>query len=85
MFCFYHWITFLLLTKLIWKNYYGDIFEGDAYRKLLEAADELHDKNTYLNVGILAILSFMFAFKAMNKMVDFCFSLKVKGPHKNID
>lgn len=67
-------------TKLnaVAKNYHGEIFEGNACRKLLKNADCLNDEDIFKDVGSLKILPFINAFKAMDKLVISCFSTKVK-------
>ncbi|CAH0552491.1 unnamed protein product [Brassicogethes aeneus] len=74
-----------LKLKIISKNYHGEIFEGNACRKLLKEADALCDKIIYENVGILALVPFISAFKAMNKMVNLCFSTERRGSIDALD
>ncbi|XP_043469388.1 uncharacterized protein LOC122503046 [Leptopilina heterotoma] len=68
------------------KNYHGRVFEGNACRKLLKSADLLDDKIIYENVGRLRLLPYINAFKAMDKVVSSCFSVKKirKDLDKNI-
>ena len=54
--------------KLIPKNYHGQIFEGNACRKLLQEADKLDDVDIYK--GQLRLVPFISAFKAMNLVVN---------------
>lgn len=57
------------------KSYHGGIFEGNACRRLLLEADKLMDPKIYHDHGSgLALLPFVNAFKAMNKIVECCFS-----------
>lgn len=65
------------------KNYHGRVFEGNACRKLLKSADLLDDKNIYKDVGRIRLLRYINAFKAMDKVVSSCFS--VKRIEKDID
>ena len=79
-----------LLTKakaLLWpqklniiaKNYYGDIFEGNSCRQLLQESDTLDDPEIYSGVGKIALTPFISAFKAINKIVDCCFFRSTLG------
>ena len=65
--------------NLVSKNYHGEIFEGNACRKLLKKTDALNDPEIYKDVGLLKILPFISAFKAMNKLVHISFSTKLEG------
>jgi hypothetical protein len=63
---------------LIAKSYQGEIFEGNACRILLKESDHL------LNVDVcgdhqLQVVPFISALKAMNKIVDDCFSTRKVG------
>jgi hypothetical protein len=60
--------------KLIPKNYHGHSFEGNACRKLLNESDAILEADVRGNVSPLQILPFISAFKAMNKVVETCFS-----------
>lgn len=64
---------------LVAKNYCGEIFEGNACRKLLQHADALLDPEIYEEVGELALIKFVTAFKEMDKLVTCCFSKKSIG------
>lgn len=68
-----------LKLKLISNNYHGETFEGNACRKLLKEADALSDKKIYETVGPLALVPYICAFKAMDKMVHSCFSTERRG------
>lgn len=57
--------------NLISKNYHG---EGNACRTLLKNADSLIDSKIYNEVGRFRIEPFVAAFKAMNNVVEACFS-----------
>ena len=50
------------------KNYHGEIFEGNACRKLLAHADQLFIKEITDEVGKFQIVPFVSAFKAMDKV-----------------
>lgn len=63
--------------KQIPKNYHGDIFEGNACRKLLREADKLEDPEIYDEVGIFKIQPFIASFKAMNTIVDIYFTTNI--------
>lgn len=60
--------------NIISKNYHGELFEGNACRKLLKEAHELNDSEIYRNVGYFAIVPYINAFKAMDKIVHKYFS-----------
>ena len=60
--------------NLISKNYHGDAFEGNACRKLVKESDRLKDIEICGEVGIFKILPFIAAFKAMDKVVNCCFT-----------
>ncbi|CAH1107748.1 unnamed protein product [Psylliodes chrysocephalus] len=67
-------LVWALKVQVISKNYHGEVFEGNACRKLLKNADKLNDQDIYGHVGYFKILPFIQAFKEMNKLVDCCFS-----------
>lgn len=70
--------------KVIHKNYHGEIFEGNACRKLLKCADELNDPEIYKNLGSsgnLKILPYINALKAMDKVVNSSFAARRVSPH----
>lgn len=71
--------------KMISKNYQGRVFEGNACRKLLKEADKLNDKRIFQEKGPLALVPYIAAFKAMDEMVKFCFSVKDIDPDVNIN
>lgn len=75
--------------NLISKNYHGDIFEGNACRRLLKESDRLFDLDVLGNVMPIQIQPFVSVFKSMNKVVESCFSTKKYGSvsdlAKNID
>lgn len=60
--------------NLVAKNYHGDMFEGNACRKLLKEADKLVDAE--ITSDPIMIQPYISAFKAMNKVVHGCFSTK---------
>lgn len=59
---------------LISKDYHGRTFEGNACRKLLKNADKLNSPDVYKNVGSLAVVPYINAFKIMDKLVDCAFT-----------
>lgn len=63
--------------NLIQKSYHGEVFEGNACRTLLKNADLLNDSEIYENVGLLQLVPYINVVKAMNKLVDCCFSSTV--------
>lgn len=66
------WPTKLGLTS---KNYHGNTFEGNACRKLLKEADALQDPEIYNgDVGYYALVPYVSALKAMDKIVSSTFS-----------
>lgn len=69
--------------KVISKNYQGEIFEGNACRKLLKMTDKFSDPKIYANVGNLKLVPFIVSFKAMDKIVNCCFSTKTVGTDLN--
>lgn len=66
--------------NLISKSYHGDAFEGNACRTLLKNADMLDDPTFYEEVGIVEIMPYITAYKAMNKVVNCCFTSGKVGP-----
>lgn len=62
--------------KLISKNYHGDIFEGNACRKMLKFADTLLDSEIFNDTELLQLTPFVNAFRIMNKVVECCFSVR---------
>lgn len=67
------WPTKLMLVA---KNYQGEIFEGNACRKLLQQSDKLLDIEIYEHVGPFKIHPYVAAVKTMNKIVHDCFSTR---------
>lgn len=61
---------------VISKNYQGEAFEGNACRKLLKHPDELLKSNICGEVGPLKLVPFVSSFKAMDKLVNACFSTR---------
>lgn len=59
--------------NIIPKNYQGEIFEGNACRKLLKYANELTSKEVLGNVNQILVMPFVASFNVMNKIVDKCF------------
>ena len=70
--------AFLWPNKLVisHKSYHGDIFEGNYCWKLLKEADQLQDPEIYEVVGPFRLQPYIVSFKAMNKIVNTCFSAK---------
>lgn len=79
-------------TALIWpkklnlvsKTYHGEIFEGNACRKLLEEADKLFDREIYGKVGIFAVSPYVHTFKAMDNLVKCCFGTTKIGSNTSL-
>ncbi|CAH1104522.1 unnamed protein product [Psylliodes chrysocephalus] len=65
--------------NLVSKTYHGEIFEGNACRKLLEEADKLFDLEIYGKVGIFAVTPYVQTFKAMDNLVKCCFGTTKSG------
>ena len=73
-------------TALIWpkklnvvpKNYQGELFEGNACRKLLKNSDKLYDE-IFNGAKKLRIEAFVSSFKKMNEIVHNCFSITRKN------
>ena len=63
-------------VQVVPKNYQGLKFEGNPCRKLLKSADLLNDPEIYENVGELAIVPYISALKAMDKLVNKFFSTR---------
>ncbi|KAJ3661516.1 hypothetical protein Zmor_005910 [Zophobas morio] len=57
---------------LVTKSYQGEIFEGNACRRLLKEADRILDLDT--DRAKLELVPIISALKAMNKVVEDCFS-----------
>lgn len=62
--------------NFISKNYHGEVFEGNTCRSLLKNPDILLSSNILKNVSPLVVTPFVFAFKAMDCVVQTCFSEK---------
>ncbi|KAJ3662502.1 hypothetical protein Zmor_006848 [Zophobas morio] len=56
---------------LVTKSYQGEIFEGNACRRLLKEADRILDLDT--DRAKLELVPIISALKAMNKVVEDCF------------
>lgn len=67
--------------NLVQKGYHGEVFEGNACRKLLKEADKLKDPEILINVNELQVLPFIRALQIMNRIVDSCFSTKAVDAH----
>lgn len=65
--------------NLIYKNYHGQQFEGNACKKLLNNPDILYNAEICGDVGQLRMTPFVAAFKAMNKIADNFFTVRRNG------
>ena len=65
--------------NVVAQNYHGYAFEGNACRKLLKEADKLNDPKIYVDVGYFSVIPYIHAYKAMNKLVDCCFTSGKRG------
>ncbi|CAH0547031.1 unnamed protein product [Brassicogethes aeneus] len=61
---------------VISKNYHGEAFEGNPCRKLLKHPDELLKSEIFGKVEPLKLVPFIASFKAMDKLVNACFSTR---------
>ena len=66
-----------LKLKVIPKSYHGDVFEGNACRKMLQNADAINDPDVLGDVSPLAVQPIIMAFKGMDKIVKDCFSTRI--------
>ncbi|XP_065644311.1 uncharacterized protein LOC136075353 [Hydra vulgaris] len=62
-----------LKLKLISKNYQGEVFEGNAFRKLLQHADKLLEADVLGKVSPLLLLPLVSLLKTMDNVVKYCF------------
>ena len=62
--------------KLVSKNYQGDVFEGNACRKLIKSADYLNRPQNLGDKHLIQIIPFISTFKALDKVVNSSFSTK---------
>lgn len=65
-------ITLAKETNIISKNYHGDIFEGNAGRRLLKEADAVGDLYIYSDNGSFAMVLFISAYNVMDETVNCC-------------
>ncbi len=63
-----------LKLKVIPKSYHGDVFEGNACRKMLKNPDAINDPDVLGSVSPIAVQPIIMAFKGMDKLVKACFS-----------
>ena len=63
-----------LKLKVIPKSYHGDVFEGNACRKMLKNSDAINDPDVLGDVSPIAVQPIIMAFKGMDKVVKACFS-----------
>lgn len=69
-------LTWPKKLKVVPKNYQGELFEGNACRKLLKHADKLYDKEIVHSSAIkLRLEPFVASLKIMNDIVHSCFSM----------
>ncbi|CAH0553090.1 unnamed protein product [Brassicogethes aeneus] len=54
---------------LVTKNYQGELFEGNACRKLLKNAEDLKSKEILVNLEEVYVIPFVVAFNTMNGIV----------------
>lgn len=59
--------------NLISKDYHGEIFEGNACRRMLKESDQLNDKDILKDVPIWKVIPFIQTLKGFNKIVDATF------------
>jgi len=69
-------LTWPIKLNVISKDYHGNIFEGNACKTLLQNSDLLLSKDVLQEKNPLALVPFVSAFKAMNCVVENCFSTK---------
>ena len=58
---------------LVSVNYHGEVFEGNAARKLLKSSDRLLSPEVLGDCNPIQMLKYVSAFKAMDKIVNACF------------
>ena len=63
-----------LKLKAIPKSYHGDVFEGNACRKMLKNPDLINNPDVLGEISPLVVQPIIMAFKGMNKVVNDCFS-----------
>ena len=61
-----------LKLKVVTKNYQGELFEGNACRKLLKNPDILFDSNICPDIFSITLL--VSVLKSFNKVVNDCFT-----------
>ena len=64
--------------NIVSKNYQGELFEGNACRRLIKEAEKLYDKDILKHISAIRLMPFVESFKAMDKIVTNCFSSKVQ-------
>lgn len=63
-------------VNVIAQNYHGDVFEGNACRKLIKSADCLLSRDVLGEISPLIVIPFVNTFKTMDKIVGACFSVR---------
>ena len=59
--------------NVIAKNYHGEIFEGNACRKLLKNTNHLASREVLGETDYIYVMPFVSAFNTMNRIVEYCF------------
>ena len=69
-----------LALNVVSQSYHGEVFEGNAARKLIKNSDLLQSPEVMNDIDPLAVQPYISAFKAMDALVSSCFGThKVKG------
>ena len=67
-----------LSLNIVSVSYHGEIFEGNACRKLLKSSDTLLNQDIMgMNFEPLRAIKYVSAFKAMNRIVEACFGTSI--------
>ena len=69
-------LKFPKALNLISKDYHGKCFEGNACRKMIQKSDKMMEKCVLGDTSPLIVLPYVRAYKAMDKLVNSCFSCK---------
>ena len=69
-----HALAWPLFLKVIPKNYHGEVFEGNACRKMLKNADKICSSKVLKGKSPLLVQPIVMAYKSMDKIVQDCFS-----------
>lgn len=62
--------------NIVAENYHGEVFDGNSCRRLLKEADKIFDSEICENGDKLRFIPIVETFKALNKIVECCFSVK---------